>query len=395
MTNRLTFGQFCSAGRKGALALCLALWTLGLGSADKPKPAFITFDAPGAGTGAFQGTIAIGINPAGAIVGQYVDASFVYHGFVRAKHDRDEEESTFTTFDAPGAGTGAFQGTFATGINPAGAIVGYYTDASGVNHGFLRAKDDRDEEESTFTTFDAPGAGTGVNQGTFPGNINPAGTIAGYYFDASKVFHGFLRTEDGTFTTFDAPGAGTAFGQGTLTAFFSGLNPAGAITGNYRDASNVNHGYVRAPDGTFTTFDAPGSQATITDSINPAGVIAGFYGDASVVFHGFVRAEDGTFATFDAPGAGTGFAQGTVPQNINPAGATTGYITDAGNVNHGFVRVKGGSVTTFDAPGAGTGAFQGTTPFSNNPAGAITGQYIDASNVSHGFLRTPRTGDSE
>jgi hypothetical protein len=292
MTNRLTFGQFCSATRRGgALALCLALWTLGLGSADKPKP-------------------------------------------------------TFTTFDAPGAGTGANQGTFPGNINPAGTIAGYYLDASKVYHGFLRAKDDRDEEESTFTTFDAPGAGTGEF-------------------------------------------------QGTLTAFFSGLNPAGAITGNYRDASNLNHGYVRAEDGTFTTFDPPGSQGTITDSINPAGVIAGFYGDASVVFHGFVRAPDGTFTTFDAPGAGTGFAQGTVPQNINPAGAITGYITDASNVNHGFVRAKGGSITTFDAPGAGTGAFQGTTPFSNDPAGAITGQYLDASNVSHGFLRTPRSGDSE
>ena len=35
---------------------------------------------------------------------------------------------TFTTFDAPGAGTSAYEGTFAGGINAAGVIVGYYID---------------------------------------------------------------------------------------------------------------------------------------------------------------------------------------------------------------------------------------------------------------------------
>ena len=32
------------------------------------------------------------------------------------------------TYDAPGAGTGAGQGTQALGINPAGAIAGFYTE---------------------------------------------------------------------------------------------------------------------------------------------------------------------------------------------------------------------------------------------------------------------------
>jgi hypothetical protein len=42
-----------------------------------------------------------------------------------------------TTFDAPGAGTGAFQGTIPFSFNPGGAIVGYYLDSSNVLHGFL------------------------------------------------------------------------------------------------------------------------------------------------------------------------------------------------------------------------------------------------------------------
>jgi hypothetical protein len=55
----------------------------------------------------------------------------VNHGFLRDKH------GAITTFDAPGAGTGPFQGTFPIGNNPAGAIMGYYQDASNLYHGFL------------------------------------------------------------------------------------------------------------------------------------------------------------------------------------------------------------------------------------------------------------------
>ena len=53
-------------------------------------------------------------------------------------------------------------------------------------HGNLRAPD------GSFTTFDAPGAGTGPGQGTYVDGIDPAGTIAGSYVDASGASHGFL-----------------------------------------------------------------------------------------------------------------------------------------------------------------------------------------------------------
>ena len=67
----------------------------------------------------------------------------------------------------------------------------------------------------------------------------------------------------------------------------------------YTDASGVvDHGFLRAPDGTFTTFDVPGSkivrvliEGTGPTGTNPAGTITGSYQDAKHkrVFHGFLR----------------------------------------------------------------------------------------------------------
>jgi len=108
--------------------------------------------------------------------------------------------------------------TAPSGINPAGAISGVYVNASGVEHGFLRARD------GTITTFDAPGA---VN-GTQPNGINPAGAIVGIAFDANFVNHGFLRAADGTFTAFDPPGSTAPLGTTAV-----GINPVGSIVGGY------------------------------------------------------------------------------------------------------------------------------------------------------------------
>ena len=68
-----------------------------------------------------------------------------------------------------------------------GVVAGNYIDANGVNHGFVRAPDGR------FTFFDAPGAGTGAGQGTIPLTNNDRGEITGVYFDNNNVLHAFLR----------------------------------------------------------------------------------------------------------------------------------------------------------------------------------------------------------
>jgi hypothetical protein len=125
------------------------------------------------------------------------------------------------------------------------------------------------QTSAKITTFNVKGAGTGADQGTIALGINVRGSIVGYYVDSSGVDHGFLRAPNGTITTFDPKGsAGT-------TAY--GLNKEGAITGTYTDSSGVAHGYLRASNGTFTTFDPKGSTETVPANINDSGVIAGYY----------------------------------------------------------------------------------------------------------------------
>jgi hypothetical protein len=81
------------------------------------------------------------------------------------------------------------------------------------------------ERKTTIITFDVPGAGTGAGQGTQGFAINPAGTITGIYFDANNVLvHGFVRARDGTITTFDPPGA-------VIGTFPSSINTTGASRG--------------------------------------------------------------------------------------------------------------------------------------------------------------------
>jgi hypothetical protein len=48
-------------------------------------------------------------------------------------------------------------------------------------------------QKSKIITFDVPGAGTGAGQGTTPSNVNDAGVISGNYTDSNNVTHSFMR----------------------------------------------------------------------------------------------------------------------------------------------------------------------------------------------------------
>ena len=390
VSNPISFAAFCSAiRRKGAFVLCLSLCMLGMGSvAAAQKPRIVSFDAPGADLtpGDNNGTYPSGINVFGFIAGSYQSADTVFHGFLRSPGGK------FTTFEAPGADTtaGSFNGTSPNSINDLGAITGSYSDVNGFSHGFVRSPD------GNFTTFDVPGVG---GYGSTPLAINLEGAIVGYYTDSNYSFRAFLRSPDGKFTTWIGPDACTGNGsEGCYGSGASNINAFGTIAGGFQDNSGVHHSYVRNAEGKLQTFDVPGAgtgsfQGTgcpgCALGLNLWGAIAGIYSDANSVNHGFLRSPDGTITTFDAPSAGTSSYQGTgcfsdCPVSLNDWGAITGTYIDANYASHGYLRSPKGTIRTVD-PGGSTYTFSDGI----NDLGSITGYYLDANGVYHGFLTIP------
>jgi hypothetical protein len=306
------------------------------------------------------------------------------------------QEHHFITFDAPFAdlNPGDDNGTYPTSINDSGAITGYSNDANFVSHGFLRSPDGR------FTTFQAPGADIkpADAEGTNATSINALGAITGYYGDSNGLIHGFLRSPEGKFTTIDVPGGGQTFPIA--------INLEGAIVGYYLDPSSQFYAFLRSPGGKVTTFFGPGACDTGTatgcygneaTNINFWGTSVGNFMDSSGNFvgHGLIRSPDGKLTTFDVPGAGTGSYQGTgcpgCSSGFNLWGAIAGTYTDVNSVSHGYLRSPDGTITTFDPPGSEYTGCGSDCPVSLNDWGAITGIYFDANGLAHGYLRSPQS----
>ena len=233
------------------------------------------FDAPGAGTLPLQGTVPLAIDTAGDITGFYEDGTGTFHGFVRAAN------GTITApIDAPAAGTGpggkvSFRGTLPTSINASEEIAGVYADTNGAYHGFVYTAG---SATPAFTTFDAPGAGaTGLFPGTLPGSINAGGDVSGFYTDTTGVRHGFVRLAAGTFTApIDAPSAATiGMFSGTILIH---INTPGDITGTFEDTNGVFHAFVLAPSQAATAtpvFSPPAGTYTSPQSVTISDGTAG------------------------------------------------------------------------------------------------------------------------
>jgi hypothetical protein len=237
-------------------------------------------------TSAVNGTFPFGINPAGEITGYYYDAAFNFHGFLASG-------GNFTEFNFPTSPSTPSLSVLATipeGINPRGEIVGLYTTYDSVTnifaaHFFLR------DPNGNFTSFDPdfmPSYATPYNVSNL--SINPAGDVTGWYQDAGGIYHGFVRNHNGTIIAgynFDPLGTSAQYTQAY------GINPGGLITGVYLIPASTGdgnyHGFLRAANGTFTYFDPPGSVFTTPVAINPAGEITGNFKGSDNVTHGFVR----------------------------------------------------------------------------------------------------------
>jgi hypothetical protein len=127
------------------------------------------------------------INSSGEIAGWLNNSRGVF-GFVRAA------DGIIAEFDVEG-----LHQTFAVAINDGGIIAGYTNNAA-----FIRAFD------GTVNLFKSPSGGPIQAL-----SINGAAAAAGYWVDAQKITHGFVRSSDGSFTSFDAPNQGGGLNPGT------------------------------------------------------------------------------------------------------------------------------------------------------------------------------------
>jgi probable HAF family extracellular repeat protein len=323
-----------------------------------------------------HGTEAVGINARGQIVGLYTDANNVNHGFLLSG-------GQYTTLDDPHAGAGASQGTFAEGINDRGQIVGGYIDADNVNHGFLHSG-------GQYTTLDDPSAGAGAFQGTFAEGINDRGQIVGGYTDASNVNHGFLLS-GGQYTTLDVPNA--------FDTAATGINSSGQIVGEYDGGT---FGFLLS-GGQYTTLSNPDGIFSFAGGINASGTIVGAYLAPNFVAHGYVLS-GGQYTTLDDPNAGTGFSQGTYALGINDPGSIVGFYLDANSVSHGYVAtpVHGGGPALAAAGGSALFAqttvtdstAMGTIPLTGGSDGEAIGGGLDLATGASVFLKKTKVPDN-
>ena len=264
--------RLASSRHRLAIALAALLPVL---MAASPKARAFTFteiNVPGALL-----TTAEGINADHDITGVYMDANFVFHGYVLV-------DGEFTDIDVPGA-----EFTNPLGINDSGDIVGAFGSNGVATRGFLL-------KDGMFTTIEFPGS-----LETVAGDINTKGEIVGEWVDELGIQHGFVRSPQGVYTSIDYPGAettralginnkGEIVGEsvvpflldkkkfidlevGEFGGFPNAINKGGVIAGTLFTETG-DRGFILDKKD-FTIVDVPGAQQTAIQGISQDGVIVG------------------------------------------------------------------------------------------------------------------------
>jgi len=258
-------------------------------------------------------SLARGLNDHGDAVGDYLDSSFGYHGFLR-KHD-----GTLSTIDPPGA-----TATSAFSVNNSGVVVGAYRDSLNALHGFRRSP------SGSYVTVDFPGAPDSQLTG-----INNIGETAGVYdleSLASAQCPGpscgaisFFR-KNGQFTSFEDPSAAPG------VTFAVSVNDRGQIAGFYQDTSGGVFGFLRGTDDGFNTiqFPVPGNFST-AGQVNNFGVVAGEY---QITFLQGYLAFGSHFLSIDYPNSAMSGLRG-----VNDRGEVAGYFAFRGGHVEAYIAI--------------------------------------------------------
>jgi hypothetical protein len=236
-----------------------------------------------------------------------------------------------------------------------GSIAGYYTDASGTEHGFFGPVG------GPYTRFDVTGAVS-----TYIASGNSAGQMTGSWYDTSNKAHGFLRTTDGTVEQLEVPG----YAQTAPNS----INSLGQICGMVTDSAGIVHGFVRSASGAFTVYSFPySSTITVLNYINDSGQVAGYYWDGNSGYHGYLRSPSGGFMDFVVSG-------NTYVSDINSAGVIVGR---SGSLSRhvGYLRRTDGTYAYFSIPGGASLSSATSINSSGEIAGTCSGCNGDVKQV--------------
>ena len=215
--------------------------------------------------------------------------------------------------------------------------------------------------DGVFTTYDFP-----ESLSTHFYALDNAGKAAGHYKDIDGLYHGVIM-EDGELTQYDFPGAaethiygisdetgalsGNIVDETGVTRAFSGdliitfpgavrtygdfVNAAGAVVGSYVDADGRPHGFIRNPDGSFTTIDVPEMPNLVflfVNTITDFGVVAFRAKAVNDILRSYILLPDGILYEVQLPGS-----VNTVVRNVNQDGSIIGYYDLPDKRRYGFV----------------------------------------------------------
>ncbi|SRR5579872_2584680 len=221
-------------------------------------------------------TVAYGLNNASTVVGYFWDtsASLYYAYFYRG--------GTWETYNVPNQPAGT---DFALeGINNKGSYCGFVLQPPYTTYlNFVSINGE-------VTVFQVNGSNA---EGCAA--INDSNTAVGYYADAAGVYHGWVRKPSGVINTIDVPAASTSVGtapciSGTVAGTtIEGINDTGFMSGHYWDKKYNEHGFVRTPGGKFINLNVPGAYQSAGGAINNKDQVAGHWAtDSSCDDEGFI-----------------------------------------------------------------------------------------------------------
>ncbi|MXV74359.1 T9SS type A sorting domain-containing protein [Candidatus Poribacteria bacterium] len=215
-------------------------------------------------------------------------------------------DGVFSTYDFPGS-----QNTYFYALGNNGNAAGHYKDSNGLYHGVIL-------EKGELRKYEFPGAA----ETHIYGISDETGALSGNIVDAAGVTHAFSGELTITF-----PGAVNTYGDF--------VNAAGTVVGSYVDADGMFHGFIRNPDGSFTTIDLPTKpnlEFLFVNTITDVGVI-GFRAKAvNDILRSYILLPSGVLYEVRLPGSVI-----TVVRNVNQDGSIIGYYDLADGRRHGFV----------------------------------------------------------